>query len=144
MDNPPLRSVDPILRQAMARRLYRRSKANGQITLPAVPSMVDEYVRMCETVFAAVGRPFTAEQLAHLKTLLRDQIDRAYAATQRSDIVISFDAPEGTVLNYYIEPQWVTIEGAYENWIATRQPPLFGTEPDARVWALASVAPDPR
>jgi precorrin-6B methylase 2 len=27
--------------------------------------------------------------------------------------------------------------------MATRQPPLFGTEPDARVWSLAKAATDP-
>lgn len=128
----------------MERRLRRRSVVNAEIRLPAVPSMVDTYVKMCETLFAAVGRPFTAEQLAHLKTVLHDQMSTAYAATQRSDIVISFNAPVGNVLNYYIEPKWVTIEGAYENWIATRQPPLFGTVPDARVWMLAGEAADPR
>ena len=68
----------------------------------------------------------------------------AYAASPRSTIVISFDAPVGTVLNYHVKAQWWTVEGAYENWIATRQPPLFGTEPDARVWALATEAADPR
>ena len=35
------------------------------------------------------------------------------------------------------------MEAAYEDWISTREPPLFGTEPDARVWALASEAADP-
>ena len=145
MDNPPLRCVDPArLREAMARRLYRRSEVKGEIKIPAVPSMIDEYMKMCETLFTGVGRPFTVEQLAHLRTVLQDQIATAYAATQRSDIVISYNAPVGTVLNYYVEPKWVTIEGAYEHWIATRQPPLFGTQPDARVWALASEAPDPR
>ena len=34
--------------------------------------------------------------------------------------------------------------GHYDHWVATRQPPLFGTEPDARVWALAGEAADPR
>ena len=37
----------------------------------------------------------------------------------------------------------VAVESAYENWISTRKPPLFGTEPDARVWMLANEAPDP-
>lgn len=35
------------LREAMARRLYRRSVVSGSITLPAVPGMIDEYVSMC-------------------------------------------------------------------------------------------------
>jgi SAM-dependent methyltransferase len=47
------------------------------------------------------------------------------------------------VLNYHVKAEWSTIEGAYDYWVATRQPPLFGTEPDARVWALAGEAADP-
>jgi SAM-dependent methyltransferase len=143
MENAPLRSSRPKLREAMAQRLYRRSVVKGEITLPAVPGMLDEYVKMCETLFAGVGRRFTPEQLAHLRTGLEGQLAEAYAASQRSDIVISFDAPVGTVLNYHVKPQWATIEEAYEKWIATRQPPLFGTQPDARVWALANEAADP-
>src|SRR5262245_40122231 len=145
MNSPRHRHVDPtlLLREAMARRLYRRSVATGEITLPAVPGMIDDYVRMCDTLFAALGTPFTAEQLAHLRSVLEDQLTQAYTASQRSDIVITYNAPVGTALNYHVKPQWWTIEGAYENWIATREPPLFGTEPDARVWALANEAADP-
>ena len=146
MENlPPLGSVNPTpLRESMARRLYRRSVVTGEITLPAAPSMIDEYVTMCDTLFAGVGRRFTAEQLAQVRTVLEGQLAEAYAASPRSTIVISFNAPVGTVLNYHVRPQWWTVEGAYENWISTRKPPLFGTEPDARVWALAKEAADPR
>jgi SAM-dependent methyltransferase len=58
-------------------------------------------------------------------------------------ITISYNAPSSQLLNYHIKPEWWTIEGAYENWIGIRQPPYFGTEPDARVVALAGEAPDP-
>jgi SAM-dependent methyltransferase len=132
-----------LLREAMARRLYRRSVVTGEIRLPAVPGMIDKYVEMCDTLFAGVGRRFTAEQLDHLKTVLEGQLAEAYAASPRSDIVISFNAPVGTVLNYHVKPQWWTVEAAYDNWISTRKPPLFGTEPDARVWALANEARHP-
>lgn len=127
----------------MARRLHRRSVVSGQISLPAVPGMVDDYLSMCETLFAAVGRSFTTEQLANLREILADQLAEAYAASPRSTIVISYNAPVGTVLNYHVKPEWWTVEAAYENWISTRKPPLFGTEPDARVLALAGLAADP-
>jgi precorrin-6B methylase 2 len=144
MDNPPVGSVNPtLLREAMARRLYRRSVVTGQITLPAVPAMIDEYVTMCDKIFAAVGRNFTAEQLANAKSSLEGQLAEAFAASQRSNIVISFNAPVGTVLNYHVKPEWFTVEGTYEQWVATREPPLFGTEPDARVLALADETADP-
>jgi SAM-dependent methyltransferase len=143
MNNPQLRSVDPTVLGAMTRRLHRRSVVNGSITLPAVPGMIDQYMTMCEALFTSVGRPFTAEQLAHVREVLEGQLAEAYANSPRSNIVISFDAPVGTVLNYHVKAEWWTVEGAYENWISTRTPPLFGTEPDARVWALAGQAPDP-
>jgi SAM-dependent methyltransferase len=143
MEQPPLRSVDAtVQRDALARRLYRRSLVKGEITLPAAPGMIDEYVAMCETLFAGVGRAFTAEQIAQVRNVLEGQLAEAYANSPRSNIVITFDAPVGTVLNYHVRAEWWTVEGAYENWISTRKPPLFGTEPDARVWNLATEAVD--
>ncbi len=106
--------------------------------------MIDEYVTMCDNVFAGLGVRFTAEELAHLKAVLEGQLADAYRASPRSRIVISYDSPVGRVVNYHVRAEWSTIEGAYESWVATRQPPLFGTEPDARVWALAGETADPK
>jgi SAM-dependent methyltransferase len=144
MENPPLRSFSPtLLREAMTRRLYRQSAVTGEINLPAVPAMVDEHVAMCDKVFADVGRKFTAEELAHLKSLLERQVAEAYAASPRSTVVVSYNAPAASILSYEVNIRWWSVEQAYENWIASRQPPLFGKEPDARVWALANEAADP-
>jgi len=143
MEQPRPRSGDvTIQRDALARRMYRRSLVTGEITLPAVPDMIDEYVSMCETLFAGVGRAFTAEQLGQVRSVFQGQLAEAYANSPRSNIVITFDAPVGTVLNYHVRAEWWSVEGAYENWTSTRKPPLFGTEPDARVWNLAIEAPD--
>ena len=145
MDNPPLRPSSPAqLREAMARRLHRRSIANGHITVPAVPAMIDEYVSMCQNIFAGLGIKFNPAELAHLRTVLEGELTDAYAASPRSNIVISYDYPVGMVLNYNVKAEWQTIADSYEKWAAASQPPLFGIEPDARVWALAWEAADPR
>ncbi len=90
MDNPPLRPSSPSqLREAMARRLHRRSVATGQITLPAAPAMIDEYVSMCQNIFAGLGVRFNPAELAHLRTVLEGELSDAYAASPRSNIVIS-------------------------------------------------------
>ena len=144
MELPPLRPIDPAsLREGMARRLHRGSVVTGRITLQAVPAMIDEYVKMCDTVFAGVGVRFSVEELARLKTVLEGELAVAYEASPRSRIVISYDCPVGRILNYYVKAEWSTIEDSYDHWVATRQPPLFGTEPDARVWALAGETADP-
>ncbi|WP_413642543.1 class I SAM-dependent methyltransferase [Mycobacterium sp. RTGN5] len=137
MENSPLQS-------AMSRRLHRRAIANGEISVPAVPGMLEEYVAMCAGLFGSLGRGFTDEQLDNLRDILRDQLNEAFAASPRSEIVISYEAPVGMLVNYHVKCRWWSVEGAYENWIATREPPLFGSEPDARVWDLAGEAVDPR
>jgi precorrin-6B methylase 2 len=130
------------VREGMLRRLYRGSVATGQISVAAAPGLIDEYVKLCDSIFAAMGRRFTPEQLTAVRAVLEEQLAEAFAASQRSQITISWEAPIGTVLNYHVRPEWLTIEGAYDNWVATREPPLFGTEPDARVWALATEESD--
>jgi SAM-dependent methyltransferase len=138
MGDPATRSFDPaILGEAIARRLYRRSVVTAQITVPAVPTMIDEYVAMCANVFAVAGVQHTAEQSAQLKTVLAAELVKAYTASHRSNIVISFHAPFGISMNYRVATESVTIGGAYDGWLSTREGPLFGTEPDARIWALA-------
>ena len=131
------------LRQAMTRRLLRRSVTRGEITLPAVPGMLDEYVQTCDELFTSLGVRFTAAELAHLRTVIEGQVAAAFSASPRSDIVITYDSPVGLTVNYHVTAKWFTVEGAYDNWVATREPPLFGTEPDARVWALAGEADSP-
>jgi SAM-dependent methyltransferase len=127
----------------MARRLYRRSVAMGQITVPAVPSLIDEYVRMCDNLFASVGVQYSPEEFAQLKTVLEAQLAEAYRTSSRSNIVISFHAPFGTALNYRVNTESATLASAYDGWVGNREGSLFGIEPDARVSTLAAEAADP-
>ena len=136
-------SIDAMgMREALARRLRRRSAASGKISLPAVPGMVDEYVSMCDKVFAALGCQFSAEELDHFRSLLITELASAYGSSNRSNIVISYDAPIGSVVNYFIGPQASTPDDA--DMVATREPRPFGSNPDARVWAIAAETLTPR
>ncbi|QUR68256.1 class I SAM-dependent methyltransferase [Mycobacterium spongiae] len=145
MDNLPLEADEStqLAKQAMTRRFYTRSVVKGEITLPAVPAMIDEYVTMCGGLFAGVGRKFSDDELARLREVLEGQLAEAYATSQRSSIVITYNAPMGSTLHYQVRAQWRTVAQEYEHWISTREPPLFGTEPDAKVVALANEAADP-
>ena len=131
------------IRQSLTRRLHRRAVVDGRISLPAAPGMINEYMEMCSTIFASVGCAFTPEQLDRLREILTAQATAAYEKSPRSNIIITYGSPVGTMLNYHVNTEWWSVEESYNNWIATREPPLFGTEPDARVWALASEAADP-
>ncbi|MEB3981484.1 class I SAM-dependent methyltransferase [Mycobacterium sp. 663a-19] len=127
----------------MARRLYRRAEAEGQIRLPAVPGLLDEYLTMCQNLFASLGIPYTAEQSARLRAVLQHELEKAFKASSRSNIVISFETPFGTGLKYRVKAEVSTIAVEYDHWVTSREGPLFGTEADARVLALAGEATDP-
>jgi 2-polyprenyl-3-methyl-5-hydroxy-6-metoxy-1,4-benzoquinol methylase len=144
VEDPAHRSFDPsMLRDAMARRLYRRAVAEGQIALPAVPALLDEYLTMCENLFASLGVRYTAQESAQLKTVLQRELEKAFRASSRSNIVISYDAPFGARLNYRVKADVSSIAVEYDHWVTTREGPLFGTEPDARVLALAGETANP-
>ncbi len=115
----------------------------GQIAVPAVPSLIDEYVKMCDNLFASVGVQYSPEEFAQLRTVLQSQLTEAFQTSSRSNIVISFHAPFGTALNYRVNVESETIAGAYDGWVANREGALFGIEPDARVTALAGETADP-
>jgi len=131
------------IKAAMVRRLHGRAVVNGSIVLPAVPAMIDDYLEMCTKTFSAIGVAFNDEELTQLRRALDCQLAAAFSASPRSQIVITYDSPDGLIVNYLVKAQWSSIEAAYDNWIATRQPPLFGSEPDAKVLSLAAAASDP-
>jgi len=136
--------ADPSHRQALARRLRRRTGASGQFTVPAVPGMLDECVLMCTDSFEAVGVYFSEEEIGHLRVALESQLTEAFAASSRSSVVVNWESGVGSAgATYQIRPEWSSLGDAYDNWVASRTPPYFGTLPDARVSALAAEATDP-
>ena len=131
------------LRPAMTRRLLRRAVTSGRIRLPAVPALLDDYQALCERSFAALGVTFNAEQQARLKSVLAGQLAAAYAASPRAEIVIAYESPVGLTVNYTVTPSAASLGETYDHWVATREPPYFGTTADARVTALAAESPSP-
>ena len=73
----------------------------------------------------------------------RRAVAEAYSTSPRSNITM-LQRSHGADPELPLQAKWWTLAGAYERWISTREPPLFGTEPDARVWTLANEAADPQ
>lgn len=143
MGNSSGESSQERLHDAMVRRLHRRAVASGSIVLPAVPNLIDDYMKLCADTFRAIGVVFSEEQVHHLHGVLVEQLALAYSASARSEIVITYEKPVGLELNYFVESRWASLDAAYDQWVATREPPYFGSEPDALVTALADDAVEP-
>ena len=88
VDTPSGSTQSPV-RQAMLRRLQRRAVVKGEIVLPAVPGMLEEYITLCDETFRAIGVEFSKEDFDHMRGILSSQLAQAYAASPRSDIVIA-------------------------------------------------------
>ncbi len=140
----PTAAADTPLLRALARRLQVRTTASGQIRMPAVPALLDECQAICLRTFSALGVEFTPEQTTRLREVLAGQLAAAYAASPRSEIVVTYDSPVGRQINWHVKAEWASLQAAYDSWVATRKPPFFGTAPDARVWSLANEAAAPR
>ena len=108
----------------------------GKMALPAVPSLVDDYTMRCAQLFAALGRHLNESERLHLQQTLLSQLTEAFNRSQRSSIVVTYQATVGAPLSYHIAPYYPSIEEIYQDWTNTRQPPYFGIEPDAKVMAL--------
>ncbi len=123
------------LRSALVRRFKRRAVASGEWTLPAVPALRDHYVARCFGMFSALGRELTAAELGEGSRLFGRALDAAFAASPRSNVVVSYEMPMGSDVTYTVTADPVPLAEAYEQWLEG-SPELFGSHPDARLVSL--------
>lgn len=146
MGKKPSRETNAtLLRQAILRRLPRRVSARGEITIPAVPSLLDHFQQMLLTTFSQAGRVFNEEETKHLRKVLETWLNKGWEISPHARLVVHYetDAPPKTTLSYNVALSPVTIGDEYDHWVKTRTPPLFGAHPDAKVMLLARSLGEP-
>ena len=75
---PSGRSLDgPTLHAAAMRRLRRRESGSGVLVIPAVPSLRAHYQQKVMDLFALLGRPFSADEIATLQEIMERLIHEA-------------------------------------------------------------------
>jgi SAM-dependent methyltransferase len=137
---------EPVLRQAILRKVPTRIIARGEILLPAVPALSDYYVELLDQTFRATGRIFTKDELDYLRQTLRTTAERAFATSPYSRIRVGYqtDPLPKTTLTWSVDVQPSTLEDEYAEWVNTRTPPLFGEHPDAKVMDLSRLLGAPK
>ncbi|RYZ01364.1 MAG: class I SAM-dependent methyltransferase [Myxococcales bacterium] len=128
-----------VLKQAMLRRLPRRLQAKGELHLPAVPALLDHYVKIFDQLWESVGRKFTPPELDEFRTSLSARLEQAYAASSSAKVVVSYEcdpAPK-TSMTWKVVALAATFEDEYQTWVETRTPPLFGKNADAKALDVA-------
>ena len=140
-------NLDPReLRSALLRRLPRRLSASGELKLPAVPELRDEYVERLARLFARYGRAFDAKQLSELRELLDHKLKEGFEASPYASVFVRYETepPPLASVSYQVEVRVSTMADQYAEWVAERKPPLFGSHPDTKVMDLAASLGDPK
>ena len=137
--NTKVETKPAVLREAMMKRVNRRMVAQGSLVLPAAPGLLDAYTELLATQFRILGRALTTDEQAHLRRILSDKLDEAYFGSPFSRLRVTWgtDAPPAVSLSYVVTVIHSTMESEYEEWTRTREPPLFGANPDAKVMDVA-------
>src|SRR5436190_17829715 len=99
----------------MVRRLPRRLAASGQVTLPAVPSLIDLYAESLANIFTSLGRVFSPSEVTQLKSILKQTLDKAYAVSPFSKVVVDYktEPPPNTALSYTVSCRAMTVGDEY-------------------------------
>jgi 2-polyprenyl-3-methyl-5-hydroxy-6-metoxy-1,4-benzoquinol methylase len=140
MGKPAKRETNAaVLKQAMLRRLPRRLQAKGEMHLPAVPGLLEHYVKIFDQLWESIGRKFTPPEIEEFRQSLSARLEQAYAASASAKVIVSYEcdpAPK-TSLTWKVVALAASFQEEYQHWVDTRTPPLFGKHPDAKALDVA-------
>jgi SAM-dependent methyltransferase len=128
-----------VLKQAMIRRLPRRLQGSGEISLPAVPALLEHFVKIFDGIWEGMGRKFTAPELDEFRNSLAARLEQAFQASSSAKVVVSYqtDPSPKTSLTWKVVAMSASFTDEYQHWVDTRTPPLFGQNPDAKAVDVA-------
>lgn len=130
----------------LLRSLDRRIRSEGEISLPAAPALLDLYVRRLAAMFASMGKRFSRTELAALRSLLEPRLKDGFSQSPHCRVRLRWQ-PEpspATGIDYRVWLETGTLESEYESWLSSREPPLFGAHPDAKLLHVAGKFTEPR
>lgn len=130
---------------ALAASLDRRIRTEGELSFPAAPALLELYMRRLLTLFASMGKAFSPAERTALRCMLEPRLKDGFEHSPHSRVHIKWYAEPspGTGLDYRIWLETATVEAEYDHWASSREPPLFGSNPDAKLLHVARMLGPP-
>jgi len=147
--NQPITVTDQnLIEKALLLKVKRLTSARGQLVLPCAPALVDEYMSQFNALLTALGQNFTPDELNGLRQLVERKLNEGYQASPHSRLVFKYEPPEPTHgltsgLKITVTTEIASLENKYQRWLTTREGPLFGSHPDAKLMAVVSGLSEP-
>ncbi|MBN2576119.1 MAG: class I SAM-dependent methyltransferase [Deltaproteobacteria bacterium] len=141
----PRETHPAVLRQAVLRKLPPRIDTKGEIALPCVPALADQYAEKLLGIFALLGRKFNEPEAHKLREILDRWLEHGWAQSPHTRLVVRYktEPPPISTISYNVSVEVVTVADEYERWTGPRTTALFGAFPDAKVMALARAQGEP-
>lgn len=141
---------DPnILKQALLEKVKSLMSVRGEIALPCVPTMLDEYLQLVNNLLKTLGQNLTGENHDNLKQLIVKGLVEGYKLSPHARLLVSFlpaEEAKGLASGITINTKVIveSVADKYQKWPEIRQEPLFGSHPDAKIMAIAAQIGDPK
>lgn len=117
----------------------------GEIRLPALPSMLADGIQFVDQLLEVLGNRPPQEQLTTWQQQLAPLVQQTFAVSPNSNVLIQYQSQQscGGGITLHGGVNSPTIAEAYQQWVDTREAPLFGCHPDAKLMAIAADLGDP-
>jgi SAM-dependent methyltransferase len=126
-------------RAAILRALDKRLTFKGELRLPCMPVMADEFSAKLAAIWAAQGRTISSDEHEQLRSGMRAALMHGYDVSPQGSLLVSWEASPGEPVAYTAELHELSLRDRYEEWAGARTGPLFGVAPDAKVLSIAST-----
>ncbi|MGL5081766.1 MAG: class I SAM-dependent methyltransferase [Microcoleaceae cyanobacterium] len=137
-----------MLENVLLLKVKRLTSARGQLALPCVPALLEEYMAQFSTLLTALGQNFTPQEIQALRQLVSQKLKEGYNASPHARLIFKYEPPDPTQgltngLKISVNTEVLSIEDKYERWLTNRTGPLFGSYPDAKLMAIADQLDNP-
>jgi 2-polyprenyl-3-methyl-5-hydroxy-6-metoxy-1,4-benzoquinol methylase len=136
------------LGQTITYRVKHLTTVAGELIIPCIPSFLDYYVQQISALFVALGQSFSADEMADLRIAIAKKIEEGFNASPDSKLAFRYELANNELglnggLQLSVNLRTPTTEESYEGWTKTREGPLFGGHPDAKVMAVVKELGEP-
>lgn len=144
----PIVTDAKILGQTITYKVKHLTGVAGELIIPCIPSFLDYYTQQISGLLVALGQSFSADEMAALRTVIGKKIEEGFNTSPDARIAFRYELANPPLglnggLQLSVNLRTPTTEQQYEGWTKTREGPLFGSHPDAKVMAVVKELEDP-
>ena len=143
--SPPTPREAPILRGEVWQQLQEQFLARGQVVMPCVPAMLHNCLDRIAGIFQSIGAKVDPEVVRQIPRNLAIKLQEGFDTSVHSNLRFTYEPkqPPEEGLRFELNIEVSDMAHQYKNWLETREPPLFGTHPDAKLLAVAASLGEP-